>query len=234
MRFLVIVLTVLFAASSVEAKEGVHLGIEDISKAVVDEFDNQGLGEDVELEFFGGQTSFTFESASDAKIMITDLKVDEGNGKFKAEAEIFADGNSVAKTTLSGRSYILGEVVVPTREIAKDEVIEFEDLKVAKLRLNRLRDDVIKEEDELVGKQATRTLKEGKPVTSRDVKEEVIVKRGDKVTAVYNHKGLQITSKMEALEDGAKGRTIKVLNTKSAKEISGKVLGKNIVEISAE
>ena len=234
MRFLVIVLTVLFAASSVEAKEGVHLGIEDISKAVVDEFDNQGLGEDVELEFFGGQTSFTFESASDAKIMITDLTVDEGNGKFKAEAEIFADGNSVAKTTLSGRSYILGEVVVPTREIAKDEVIEFEDLKVAKLRLNRLRDDVIKEEDELVGKQATRTLKEGKPVTSRDVKEEVIVKRGDKVTAVYNHKGLQITSKMEALEDGAKGRTIKVLNTKSAKEISGKVLGKNIVEISAE
>jgi flagella basal body P-ring formation protein FlgA len=102
------------------------------------------------------------------------------------------------------------------------------------MRLNKLRDDVLKDEDDLIGKQAVRTLKEGRPITLRDVKDEVIIKRGDKVTAVYNHKGLQITSKMEDLEDGAKGKFIKVLNTKSAKEIGGKVLNKNTVEIAAE
>ena len=234
MRFLAAVLGILFMASMVEAKDGSYLGLDDISKAVVLEFENQGLSDDVELEFFGGQTSFTAENAKTMKIMITDLKVDEDNGKFTADAEIFADGNSVAKTTLLGRSFMLGDVLVPVKDIAKDEVIKSEDIQFIKMRLNKLRDDVLKDEDDLIGKQAVRTLKEGKPITLRDIKDEVIIKRGDKVTAVYNHKGLQITSKMEALEDGAKGKFIKVLNTKSAKEISGKVLNKNTVEIAAE
>ncbi len=234
MRLLSIVLGVLFISSIAVAKEGVYLGVDDVSRAVIYEFENQGLGDDVELEFFGGKTSFSMENANIAKIMITNLQVDEDSGKFTAEAEIFADGNFVDKTTLLGRSYILGDVWVPSRDIAKDEVIEFEDIKLVKIRINRLRDEVIKEKDGLIGKQALKTLKGGKPVVVKDVRDEIVIKKGDKITAVYNHKGLQITSKMEALEDGSKGEMIRILNTKSSKEISGKVLNKNIVEIAAE
>ena len=61
-----------------------------------------------------------------------------------------------------------------------------------------------------------------------------MIKKGDEVTAIYTYKGLQITSKMEALEDGAEGQRIKLLNTKSHKEISGKVLDNKTVEIAAE
>ncbi len=234
MRLLVIVLGLLFMPLVVEAKEGVYLGLDDISEAVVSEFVNQGLGDDVELEFFGGKTSFSIEDASVVKIMIIDLHVDEDSGKFTAEAEIFADGNSVAKTTLLGRAYMLGNVLVPIREIVKDEVIGSDDIKLVKMRLNRLRGDVISDEKDLIDKQAVRNLKEGKPVATKDVRDEVVVKRGDKVMVVYNYKGLQITSRMEALEDGAKGKMIRLLNAKSSKEVSGKVLSKNMVVIAAE
>lgn len=234
MRLLVIVLGLLFMPLVVGAKEGVYLGLDDISEAVVSEFVNQGLGDDVELEFFGGKTSFSIEDASVVKIMIIDLHVDEDSGKFTAEAEIFADGNSVAKTTLLGRAYMLGNVWVPIREIVKDEVIGSDDIKLVKMRLNRLRGDVISDEKDLIDKQAVRNLKEGKPVATKDVRDEVVVKRGDKVMVVYNYKGLHITSRMEALEDGAKGKMIRLLNAKSSKEISGKVLSKNMVVIAAE
>ena len=77
-------------------------------------------------------------------------------------------------------------------------------------------------------------MKEGKIVTDRDVGERVIVKRGSIVTSVYRSKGLQITAQAEALEDGAKGARIELVNTKSGKKFFAKVLDAQTVEIEIE
>ena len=53
------------------------------------------------------------------------------------------------------------------------------------------------------------------------------VKKGQNVTVIYKNKGLQITSKMEALSDGGRGDLIKFINTKSAKEVVAKIVDKN-------
>ena len=53
------------------------------------------------------------------------------------------------------------------------------------------------------------------------------------MTVIYQHHSLQIVAKMEALENGVKGKYIKILNTKSNKEVMAKVLDKNTVEVSA-
>ena len=97
-----------------------------------------------------------------------------------------------------------------------------------------MRDDVLKNMEDLVGKQVVRTIAINKPVSRKDVREEVVVKKGQSVMVVYKHKGLEIVSKMEALEDGTKGQTIKLLNVKSEKTLRGKVLNANMVEIAAE
>ena len=108
------------------------------------------------------------------------------------------------------------------------------DLEIKKMRSNRLREDDVISQNQLVGKQAVRTIKAGKPVSKRDIREEIVIRKGQNVLAVYNHKGLQITAKLEALEDGAKGNKIKLLNTKSQKEIFGEVVDKNTVNIMSE
>ena len=102
------------------------------------------------------------------------------------------------------------------------------------VRAGKIKNDTLRDDYKLVGKQAVRTLKAGKPVSEKDVREEVIVGKGQDVLVVYKNKGLQITSKMEALEDGAKGERIKLLNTKSGKEVAGKVVDKNMVEVLGE
>ena len=77
-------------------------------------------------------------------------------------------------------------------------------------------------------------MKKDKLITIRDVRDEIVIKKGQEVTIIYKNKGLQITSKMEALEDGSKGSFIKFINTKSNKEIIAKVIDKNTAELKAE
>ena len=234
MRFWLVVITLILVPFMSLAKDLLVVGIDDVSAAVSKEFVEQGRGSDIELEFFGGQTGFVFENADEAKILVSDLNINEEQNKFTASAEIFVDGKLSAETKLFGRYFDMTEVWLPVKNIEKDAIITQDDLVKAKIRSNRLRDDNVVDIDELVGKQAVRQIKADRPIMAKDIQDEVLITKGQLVTAVYSYKGLQITSRMEALEDGAKGQEIKLLNTKSKKEIVGKVLDDKTVEIRAE
>ena len=96
---------------------------DDIASAVKTEFVNNGVEDELDLEFFGGQTSFSIAGASSFKIMITSLKFSEQQDKFSCRAEIYADGKLFATTDLTGKFYRIGEISVPARDIGKGEII---------------------------------------------------------------------------------------------------------------
>ena len=103
-------------------------------------FVEQGHDEKLEMEFFGGQTAFVIQDAGQAKIMISQMKVNDEQGTFSANAEIFADGKHFATTNLTGKFYVLGEAFVPAKEIAKGEEIAEDMLELVSVRLNRIKD----------------------------------------------------------------------------------------------
>ena len=229
-KLFVILIGLMFVTMNVVAGEVNSI---DLLKAIEKEFAEQGIADTVELEIFGGQTEFITNNNEEIKILISDLKVDD-KSKFTANAEIFADGVSIAKTDLLGRFFIMKEVYVPVKNIAKNEVITPDMLKPVLTRENKIKKDSFIDADGLVGKQAVKTLKADSIITERDIRNEVLVEKGQIVTIIYKNKGLQIISKMEALEDGAKGDLVKFINTKSAKEVVAKVIDKNTAEVLAE
>ena len=230
-RLFTILIGLLFLPLNVWGKE--VSGIE-ILRAVEKEFAEQGIANTVELELFSGQTNFEVEDNKDIKILISNLVVDGDNNKFTSDAEIFADGSSVGKSALLGRFFIMKEVYVPLRNIAKDEVIKSEDLKPVLMRENRIKKDSMIDAESIIGKQAVKLLKADKVIAMRDITDELIVRKGQEVLVMYNSKGLQITSKMEAVEDGSKGSFIKFINAKSGKEVRARIIDKNTAEITAE
>ena len=229
-KFISILFTCLFLSFAVDAKE--ITGV-DLLKALENEFVEQGIANMVELEIFGGKTNFETDD-EDVKILISNLKVDVDSNKFTSDAEIFADGHLIGKTELLGRFFIMREIYLPVRDIAKGEIVKAEDLKPVLMRENRIKNDVIAEADNMIGKQTVRLLKADKVIASKDLRNEVIVKKGQEVTIIYKNKGLQITSKMEATEDAGKGGLIKFINAKSNKEVIAKVIDKNTAEIKVE
>ncbi|MBR6663562.1 MAG: flagellar basal body P-ring formation protein FlgA [Alphaproteobacteria bacterium] len=212
----------------------VLLGEDDFRTAIVAEFVEQGVDENIEVEFFGGQTSFVFESAKKAKIMISQIDINEDQSKFSAKAEIFADGELQDRTMLTGKFYKLQEVYVPVRDIDKGEIITKDNLEPKQMRSNRIKNDVLTSFEQLDGKQAKKKIKVGRLIANRDVGDVIVVKKGSKVTSLYKKKGLQITASAEALEDGAKGQSIEVENTKSKKKFMAKVVDAETVEITTD
>lgn len=207
---------------------------DDVSAAVKKEFIEQGFDDEIELEFFAGQTSFVLENTQKAKLMVSKLKYDEEQNKFSAELDVFADGRPVARTQLQGRYYILEEAAVPVRNIVKGSVIKPDDLKTIKIRRNRIKPNHITSAEKLTDMEAKRSLKEGKLISGREVGEVILIKKGDVVTSVYRTDKMQITAKAEALSDGARGQKIEAVNTKSKKKMYGIVLDAETIEVSIQ
>ncbi len=204
---------------------------DEIAEAIKEEFVEQGLEETTDLEFFGGQTFFQIEGAQAAKILVSDLKADELQNKFSCKVEVFADGKPYAKTEVQGKYYVLGEVYVPARNINKGEVIAEDMLKTIRVRMNRIKPANVVDKDKLINKEAKKSLKEGKVINARDIGNKILIKRNDIVTIVYKTDKMQITAKVQAMSDGAKGEKIEVMNTKSKKVLFAEVIDANTVEV---
>ena len=217
-----------------EAAENLLMVSEDeISEAIKKEFVEQGRPEAVDLEFFG-QTVFQIENARKAKILVEKLRTDELSNKFSCSVEIFADGKAFARTAVSGKYYVLGEIYVPARNIDKGELITPDMLKTITVRMNRVKPMFVTEKDKLVNKEAKKYLKEGKIVTDRDIGEKILIKKNDLITVVYKTDKMQITARGQARQDGVKGERIEVENTKSKKVLVGTVVDAETVYIDVQ
>lgn len=217
-----------------EAAASLLVREDDVSAAVKKEFIEQGLDDEIELEFFAGQTNFVLDNTKKAKLMVSKLKYDEEQNKFSADMDVFADGKPAARTQLQGRYYILEDAAVPARNIVKGSVIKADDLKIIKTRRNRIKPNHITMAEKLADMEAKRSLKEGRLISDREVGKVILVKKGDVVTSVYRTDNMQITAKAEALNDGAKGQKIEAVNTKSKKKMYGIVIDAETIEITIQ
>lgn len=227
-------LAIFMAIGNLAAKEVLLLSDDELNAAVKEEFVDQGYAENTELEFYGGQTSFAIDDAKKAKIMVSKLKLDEEQGKFSAEVEIFADGKAYAKTTVQGKYYTMAEAWVPAQNINKGEIITEDKLRTIAIKSSRIKQINVIEKDKLLNFEAKKSLKEGKVINKRDIGNILMIKKGELVNSIYKSKGLQIIAKVEALEDGHRGQNIEVMNTKSAKKFFATVVDKDTVEVSAQ
>jgi len=72
----------------------------------------------------------------------------------------------------------------------------------------------------------------GAPLFVRSVKSTPVVHRGQVVQALVEDGSLSIAMKVEVLEDGAPGQIIRARNKQSLKDIRGKVLNEQTIQVS--
>ena len=69
----------------------------------------------------------------------------------------------------------------------------------------------------------------GRPLLNHSIRVRPLIQRGRVVEAIYQDGTLSISLKVEALEDGALGQTVRVRNPKTKREIYGKVQNEQTV-----
>lgn len=120
-------------------------------------------------------------------------------------------------------------LVVPTRNIARGDIIADSDLSYDTVPASQAFGGAAAAIDQLAGKQARRFLRVGQPVRASDVRAPILVTKGSTVTMTFKAPGISLTAVGKAMSEGGKGEMVTVLNPVSYRQITATVTGPGTV-----
>lgn len=127
---------------------------------------------------------------------------------------------------------IYDTVVVAARHLSKGMVVQDQDVKLVKKDLAELRAGYYKDASEVIGKQVARTTSMDAAITTRMMKDPLLINRGQRVSLIAESNGLKVQMTGEALADGASGERIQVRNLGSKKLVEGIVISATTVQVA--
>lgn len=169
--------------------------------------------------------------ASDA-MAVDGLTVDPRSGRFSAFVTAPPNAANAQRQRVSGRVSYQLVVAVPSHGMAIGDVFGANDLTEIKLPRDRISPDAVTSAQALIGKAARRILSTNEIVRAGDIADPVVVHKGDLVTIKLASSRMELTAQGKALDDGAMGASIRILNTQSNRTIEAAVAGPNQVAIA--
>lgn len=117
------------------------------------------------------------------------------------------------------------------RAVQAGEIIRNGDVEFVEMREETVRREVLLELDRVVGQSARRPLRAGEVLRDNDLRAPLLVNRNSLVTIVLRAGGMSLSAQGRALDDGARGDTVRVLNVQSKRTIEAQVIGPDAVAV---
>jgi len=137
----------------------------------------------------------------------------------------------VKRSRFSARVDIYADIVVAKGHLKKYHEIEKKDVQLVNRNISFLPQDVITEVEDMIGKRTTLSINNDEIIRAGMVEIPPVIKKGDRVTLVVESQQFKITTLAEAKEEGRKGDRVRLVNLSSRREVSGRVLDANTVQI---
>ena len=186
--------------------------------------DGVGAPADAELELPGFAPPL-IAAEGRAEIGIEQLEYDGTNNRFTATVAISGAGISSQKIRLAGTLIEMIELPVPTHRLLAGSVVRAEDLQPARMRAGPLTNDVAHGVEQIIGLAARRTISRGQPIALADLGKPVLVAKGARVSLLLQSGALIVSANGQAMESGALGDRITVLNPTSRSVIEAEIIG---------
>jgi flagella basal body P-ring formation protein FlgA len=119
---------------------------------------------------------------------------------------------------------------VPRRTIDRGHVLRRSDLRLAEVHVPSPK-LVVTDLQTLLGREVRRPLTAGHPVPRRSVDSEKLVKRGDTVKVTVSTGGFRVVMEGRALEPGAEGEIVRIVNAQSSEIVEARVVGPRSLEV---
>ena len=166
--------------------------------------------------------------------VVTQLDHDSATGVFSAILTLGGAEMAVVHTRVSGRVHETVDVMVPVRRIQPSEVIRPGDLRPLRIRAAQLRGDIARDATEAVGLTPRNPLQAGQPMRLADLARPPSVRRGANVQMVLQGAGLSLVGQAQALESGATGERVRVMNAASRAVLEATVIGPDRVRVDPD
>ena len=168
---------------------------------------------------------------AEPSLLVAGLNHNPETGRFTAHLIAPAEGTPLVRITISGRAIEMIEIPVLRRRMLPGEVIGERDIAWQDARADRISRNVVRDPVNLVGKSPRRPIRAEKPVLGSELRQPVLVSKNSLVTIRLQTARMVLTARGRAMEPGAKGDVIRVVNTKSNQIISASVTASGTVEV---
>jgi len=150
---------------------------------------------------------------------------------FVASCELWCGKELVGSWDLALRAEIWRDVPVARSTLQRGQQVKDADVTMERRDILAQRDIYLNFPTTDDGLEFTESVSAGTPLFNRSVRVRPLILRGRLVEGVFQDGTLSISLKVEALEDGSLGQTVRVINPKTRKELYGKVQNEQTVLI---
>ncbi len=161
-------------------------------------------------------------------LTITSFDYNHRKNRFKADVKT-ADGQA---RSFSGVVEKIVNIPVLNSKLRSGDIISKNDITWIEVAEASLSSDTVTSIDEIIGLTPRRYIYADGLIKKSEVQAPIIVKKGEQVTMSLASGKLNVTAKGRALDNGAKGDTIRILNKSSNRIIEAKVVNPQEVEVS--
>jgi len=164
--------------------------------------------------------------------LVSQLDYDRSSGRFSAVLSVSSDGIEPINTRIAGRVDELIELPVATARLPAGTVLRAEDVHMARVRAALANHEVIHQPGDAIGLQLRHQVAAGQPLALSDLAHPEVVRRGADVQMLLDSPGIVLTAQGQAMDGGAVGERIRVMNPVSRAVIEAEVIGADRVRVA--
>jgi flagella basal body P-ring formation protein FlgA len=173
------------------------------------------------------------EPAVGGDLVVSRMNVDPRTGRFDIAFEL--PGSTLSRRAglrFTGTVTETVEAAMLTRPLRIGEVVKASDVTMGRRPKSELRGEGMGP-DQVIGMAAKTALRNGQALRTDDLIKPQIVQRNEAVTIYYEVPGIMLTVRGKAVEGGAMGDVVGVLNIQSNRTVQATVIGPGRVTIAA-
>ncbi|TNE28647.1 MAG: flagellar basal body P-ring formation protein FlgA [Alphaproteobacteria bacterium] len=168
---------------------------------------------------------------AEPEISVTNMDVSPAGGRFAANLALTTP-ELTKNVNVTGMAHRVLEVPVLNRRLRNGDVIAAGDIEFIRMRADNVAESAILDPEKLIGQTPRRVLDAMETVLPDSIAAPLAVKKGEYVTLFLTQGGLHLTARGKALENGAAGDVVRVVNTASSRIIEGEVVGAQSVRVA--
>jgi len=165
-------------------------------------------------------------------IRVDRIEWSQTSGHFNLHATVAVEFGT-ERLILSGIATEMIDVIALMQPLRRGDIVKDVDLDFIRLARSKVPAGALTDADKILGKEARTNIRANAPLSHRDFQRPVLIERGEKITVVYEMSGMKLTSRAQAMENGAKGDVIDIKNIQSRRIVPATVTSRGQVRVHA-
>ncbi|WP_417670897.1 flagellar basal body P-ring formation chaperone FlgA [Roseibium sp.] len=187
--------------------------------------------QDLDITFYRTPSPIQADPSSAEPVAIERILWSRTDGRFTLFLNV--EGPRGRRSlNLTGHAREMMEVVALSQPLTRGTILRPEAVTTIRMARQQVPVNALESADAIAGLAARNNLRANSPLTRNDFERPVMVARGEKVTLTFELPGMKLTTRGQAMDDGAKGDVIDIMNLQSRRIVPAIVTSRGQVRVA--